>query len=172
MQENETGYNALFDPKRLTAVDRTEKTTRYDDDDQRVAVQTLVSGGAETDDRYFVFGGYIDEVLVMRNLAGTPADIYCAHDPLYSPVALFAANGTTADRYEGACPEYNRGDAYGQAQFLTSNFYPLPSSQHANPYTFTGRERDTLDNNTLHLIYYRARAYDPVYCLSWKWTNP
>jgi RHS repeat-associated protein len=136
-------------------------TTRYYYDDQRVAVQTLVSGGVETDDRYFVFGGTIDEVLVMRNLTGTPADIYCAHDHLYSPVALFAANGTTAERYEGACPEYNRGDVYGQVQFLTSNFYPLPSSQHANPYTFTGRELDTLDNNTLHLMYYRARYYDP-----------
>jgi RHS repeat-associated protein len=32
---------------------------------------------------------------------------------------------------------------------------------YGNPYTFTGRELDTLDNNTLHLYYYRARTYDP-----------
>ncbi len=56
-----------------------------------MAVQTLVSGGVETDDRYFVFGSYIDEVLVMHDGTG---DLYYAHDHLYSPVALLAANGT------------------------------------------------------------------------------
>jgi RHS repeat-associated protein len=130
-----------------------ETVQRYYYDEQRAAVQTTVSGGTETDSRYYVFGNYIDEVLVMLNLAGTPADIYCAHDPLYSPVALFAANGTVAERCEY--------DAYGQAQFLTSNFYPLPSSQHANPYTFTGRELDSLDAGSCTLMYYRARTYDP-----------
>ena len=40
-------------------------TTRYYYDDQRVAVQTQVAGGVETDDRYFVFGNTIDAVLVM-----------------------------------------------------------------------------------------------------------
>ena len=39
-------------------------TTRYYYDDQRVAVQTLVSGGVESDFRYYVFGNTIDEVLV------------------------------------------------------------------------------------------------------------
>ena len=40
-------------------------TTRYYYDDQRVAVQTQVAGGVETDFRYFVFCNTIDEVLVM-----------------------------------------------------------------------------------------------------------
>jgi RHS repeat-associated protein len=142
-------YDALG--RRIEKVDAIAgTTTRYYYDDQRVAVQTLVSGGVETDDRYFVFGNYIDEVLVMNNDA---ADLYYAHDHLYSPVALFAAIGSVVERYEY--------DAYGQVQFLTSNFYPLPSSQYGNPYTFTGRERDPLDNNTLHLMYYRARSMDP-----------
>jgi hypothetical protein len=67
---------------------RNETTTRYYYDDQRAAVQTLVSGPVETDDRYFVFGNTIDEVLVMHD--GTD-DLYYLHDHLYSPVALLAA---------------------------------------------------------------------------------
>jgi len=125
-------------------------TTRHYYDDQRVAVQTLVSGGVETDDRYFVFGNYIDEVLVMH--AGTD-DLYYAHDHLYSPVALFAANGTVAERYEY--------DAYGKVQILTANYEPRPTSSLANPYYFTGRELDTLDAGSCKLMYYRARTYDP-----------
>jgi hypothetical protein len=49
-------------------VDRTEKPTRYLDNDQRVAVQTLVSGGVETDGRMFVFGNYLDEVPIMLKI--------------------------------------------------------------------------------------------------------
>ncbi|HRT24783.1 MAG TPA: RHS repeat-associated core domain-containing protein [Anaerohalosphaeraceae bacterium] len=139
-------------------MDRTEKPTRYLDNDQRVAVQTLVSGGVETDGRMFVFGNYLDEVLVMHDGAG---DLYYAHDHLSSPVALLDDAGAVLERYERACPEHSRGNAYGSVQILTSAFYPLASSQYGNPYTFTGRELDTMDNNTLHLMYYRARTYDP-----------
>ena len=44
----------------------TDTTTRYYYDDQRVVLRTQISGGVETDGRMFVFGNYIDEVLVMR----------------------------------------------------------------------------------------------------------
>ncbi len=126
----------------MKTVNKTEKTSQYPDNDQRVAVQTQVSGGVETDDRYFAFGNYIDEVLMMHDGTG---DLYYAHDHLYSPVALFAPNGTVAERYEY--------DAYGKVQVLSS-------SQHGNPYAFTGRELDTLDADSLRLMYYRARTYD------------
>ncbi len=135
-------------------MDRTEKPTRYLDNDQRVAVQTLVSGGVETDVRYYVFGNYIDEVLVSVIPAQAPnQDLYYAHDHLYSPTVLYGSTGIAVERYEY--------DAYGSVQILTSAFYPLASSQYGNPYTFTGRELDTMDNNTLRLMYYRARTYDP-----------
>ncbi|NLW83925.1 MAG: RHS repeat-associated core domain-containing protein [Phycisphaerae bacterium] len=84
--------------------------------------------------------------------AGTQ-DLYYAHDHLYSPVALFAANGTVAERYEY--------DAYGNCQILNSEFLILNSSQHGNPYAFTGRELDTLDAGRRTLMYYRARTIDP-----------
>ena len=84
--------------------------------------------------------------------AGTD-DLYYAHDHLYSPVALFANNGTVAERYEY--------DAYGKVQVLSSEFLVLSSSQYGNPYAFTGRELDTLDAGSLTLMYYRACTYDP-----------
>ena len=121
----------MFNTKETTEGRRIEKvdaiagtTRRYYYDDQRVAVQTLVSGSVETDERYFVFGNYIDETLVMHVIpaqAGTQ-DLYYAHDHLYSPVALFAANGSVAERYEY--------DAYGKCQILNSEFLILNSSQH------------------------------------------
>ena len=132
----------------------TDTTTRYYYDEQRVAVQTLVSGGVETDGRMFVFGNYIDEVLVMGYRFSTSwFDFYYGHDHLYSPAVLYGSTGIAVERYEY--------DAYGSVQILTSAFYPLASSQYGNPYTFTGRELDTMDNNTLHLMHCRARTYDP-----------
>jgi RHS repeat-associated protein len=143
-------YDALG--RRIEKVDAIAgTTTRYYYDDQRVAIQTLVSGGVESDDRYFVFGNYIDEVLLMRTAAGT--DTYYGHDHLYSTVVLFAANGSVVERYEY--------DAYGQVQILSSGFSVLGSSQYENPYTFTGRELDALDAGSCTLMYYRARSYDP-----------
>jgi len=131
-------------------VNTIEKTTRYYYDDRRVAVQTLVSGGVETDDRYFVFGNYIDEVLLMHR---DTADRYYLHDHLYSPVALLDDTGAVVERYEY--------DAYGKVQILTSNFSPLTSSQHGNPYAFTGRELDTLDAGSRKLYHFRHRDYSP-----------
>ncbi|NLW83448.1 MAG: RHS repeat-associated core domain-containing protein [Phycisphaerae bacterium] len=100
--------------------------------------------------RYYVYGNTIDEVLVMNDGAD---DTYYAHDHLYSPVALLDDDGDVLERYEY--------DAYGKVQVLTSNFSPLTSSQHGNPYTFTGRQLDILDNGTLHHMHYRHRDYSP-----------
>jgi RHS repeat-associated protein len=137
--------------RRIEKVDQVAgTTTRYYYDDQRVAVQTLVSGGVETDDRYFVFGNTIDEVLVMHDGTG---DLYYGHDHLYSPVALFTNNGTVVERYEY--------DVYGKVHILAPNYELRTASLYGNPYTFTGRELDTLDAGSHTLMYYRARTYDP-----------
>lgn len=69
---------------------------RYYDDDQRVVLKTTVSsGGAESDARTFVFGNYIDEVILMRLPTGT--EYLCRHDHVYSPVVLFGSTGTVMD---------------------------------------------------------------------------
>jgi hypothetical protein len=78
----------------LNAVDRTEKPTRYLDNDQRVAVQTLVSGGVETDGRMFVFGNTIDGVLIMGYRLGAAwVNFCCGHDSLDRSTVMFYAGG-------------------------------------------------------------------------------
>jgi RHS repeat-associated protein len=133
-------------------------TTRYYYDDQRIVLQTSVSGVTETDEKYFIFGNYIDEVLLMHNLAGTyTGDFYYGHDHLYSPTVLFGLNEQQSwvpvERYEY--------DVYGTCRIMTSGYNLLSSSAYGNPYTFTGRELDSFDSNTFKIMYYRARSYDP-----------
>jgi RHS repeat-associated protein len=91
----------------------------------------------------------------MVNVAANPdVDYYYMHDHLYSPVALLAADGTVAERYE-----YN---AYGRMTRLNYNFTTFSGSQAGNPYYFTGRSMDTLDGeNSLEIMYYRNRYYKP-----------
>jgi RHS repeat-associated protein len=132
----------------------TQTAKRYYYDDQRIALQTSVSGSTETDEKYFLFGNYIDEVLLMHTLAGTyTGDFYYGHDHLYSPTALFESDGDVVERYEY--------DVYGACRILDSGYSLLSSSQYANPYYFTGRELDSMNGGSCKIMYYRARSYDP-----------
>ena len=109
----------------------------------------------ETDARYFVYGNYIDEVLVMVDVAADPdKDYYYGHDHLYSPVVVFGPSGLLM---QGERYEY---DAYGQVSIMSGSYTPRSASTIGNPYTFTGRRLDVLDNGGLQLMYYRARTYD------------
>jgi len=76
-------------------------TTRYYYDDQRIALQTETDGQTQTD-RTFVYGNYIDEVLIMSVIPAQAGiqDYYYGHDHLFSPVALFESNGDLVERYE------------------------------------------------------------------------
>ncbi len=157
-------YDALG--RRIEKVDAiADKTTRYYYDDQRVLLETDVDA-SETDVRYFIYGNYIDEVLLMRDLDssnGIPdGDYYYGHDHLYSVVVLFDGSGSVAERYEY--------DAYGKArvftkgtdgQWFTADDTETIASAYVNPYTFTGRRLDVLDSGSAELMYYRARTYDP-----------
>ena len=122
-----------------------DKTTHYYYSDQWQVLSTYIGS---TLDKSFVYGNYIDEVLVMND--GTD-DYYYLHDHLYSPVALLNASGSVIERYEY--------DAYGKMQVLTPAFVPLSFSQYANAYYFTGREVDWFDNGNLILQYNRRRPY-------------
>jgi RHS repeat-associated protein len=187
--QDKSGYKYIYDyENRLTQITRQDNTViatfeydalgrriekkdmltgiakRYYYDDQRIALQTSVSaGGTETDYRYFIYGNYIDEVLVMHRMSPS-ADYYYAHDHLYSPVGLYSQSGVLVEAYEY--------DVYGSVRifgagadgvFFTADDQLRSASFAllANPYTFTGRELDSFDNNTLKLMYYRARSYDP-----------
>jgi len=119
-------YDALG--RRIEKMDAAANTTtRYYYDDQRIALQTSVAGGTETDSRYFVYGNYIDEVLLMSVIPAQAGiqDFYYGHDHLYSPVALFTSAGTVAERYEY--------DAYGSCRILSSNYELRTTNLHGNP---------------------------------------
>jgi len=79
---------------------------------------------------------------------------YYVHDHLYSPVALTNSAGSVEERYEY--------DAYGNCHILEPNFADDPDGQsdYGNPYLFTGRRLDILDNGSLKLQYNRNRYYD------------
>ena len=108
-------------------------------------------------------GNDIDEVLCRF---GGSFQFY-THDHLYSPVALLqiGAPPTMLERYEY--------DAYGRAYILEPNFAADPDgkSDYGNPYLFTGRRVDFLDNGSLTLQYNRHRYYD-YYTGRWTTQDP
>jgi len=102
--------------------------------------------------KLFIYGNYIDEVLYTA--AGAPgSQKYYVHDHLYSPVALVYVTGTVQERYE-----YN---AYGRCYVLDPNFAIDADglSDYDNPYLFTGRRLDILNNGSLKIQYSRNRYY-------------
>jgi RHS repeat-associated protein len=119
----------------------------------------------------FVYGNYIDEVLMMDDASSAAeCDYYYLHDHLYSPTVLLmdlgAGNYGIGERYEY--------DAYGSAHIYTgagadSEWFtsddveasPTASAK-GNSYLFTGRRLDILDGGSLKIYYYRNRYYDPV----------
>ena len=104
---------------------------------------------------YYVWGNYIDELLFIWNGDNTLA-AHALQDHLFSTVALVdVTDGTVLERYE-----YN---AYGKVSFLNPTTYaPLATqaSTVGNPYTFTGRRLDILDNGNYKKYHYRHRDYD------------
>ena len=73
--------------------------------------------GSNNLQRYFAYGNYIDEVLVMCKSTNLLYAKYYVHDHLYSPAALVNAFGNVSERYEY--------DAYGNCYILEPNFAVL-----------------------------------------------
>lgn len=107
--------------------------------------------GSNNDKRYFVYGNYIDEVLVMRRFSDSE-DYFYGHDHLCSVVAIFDDAGAVQERVEY--------DAYGTAHIMDASYNARATSSYDNPYTFTGRRLDELDSGNLEVMYYRHRTYD------------
>jgi RHS repeat-associated protein len=103
--------------------------------------------------RRFVYGNYVDEPLVMSDHNG---DYFYTHDHVYSTVALIG-NVDEAWTIVERC-EYN---AFGTLEIMDASYSPRTVSTFANPYTFTGRNLDILDNGNLRHMHYRHRDYNP-----------
>jgi len=146
-------YDALG--RRIVKVDSiASETTRYHyNADWQVLCEKDDTGDTQ---RWFVYGNYIDEVLLMVDTTGqSDVDYYYTSDHLYSPAALLDDTGDVLERYEY--------DAYGELRYLDADFTTKASQSSAydNPYYFTGRRLDTLDNGDLKLQHNRHRTYDP-----------
>ncbi len=151
-------YDALG--RRIRVIDKSGEsdvtTLYYHNPDWQVLAEY---NGADELQRYYVYGNYIDEPLVMND--GTD-DYYYVQDHLYSTVALIGyvdPAWVVVERYEY--------DAYGTATIFTDmtdwqDESPTTASKSAfgNPYMFTGRRLDVLDNDNLLTMHYRHRTYD------------
>jgi RHS repeat-associated protein len=89
--------------------------------------------------------------------AGNYDCYYYAHNHLYSPVAVLDivyGNGTVLERYDY--------DAYGATHIMDASYTARTASAVGNPYSFTGRELDTLDSGNLKTMHYRTRSYNSI----------
>ena len=154
-------YDALG--RRIRVIDKTENpdvTTLFYYNPEW---QVLIEFDDESDwERYYVYGNYIDEPLVMRENIYS-ADYYYAQDHLYSVVALTDDTGTVVERYEydayGKCAVLGTGaDGLWFAGDDTTGSYS--DTGIGNPYTFTGRRLDAFDTGNFLTMHSRHRTYD------------
>lgn len=144
-------YDALGRRIKKTDSIASETTYYYYNDQWQILAEYAGSAFGNS----YVYGNYIDEVLVMND--GTN-DYYYAHDHLYSPVALMETDGDVVERYEY--------DVYGKRAVMTDNFQSRTWSMYGNDFGLTGREVDDLDFNSadtprLQHMHYRHRDYSP-----------
>ena len=155
---NRTKYAYDAMGRRIEMVDeKATATTRFYHDG-------LFRGGRVLEDvddsavvqRYYVWGNYIDELLMMwREEGETDANYFVARNHLFSPAATIAkSDGSVVERYEY--------DVYGRAAILDADFNGDADgvSDVDLPYLFTGRRLDVLDSDAFDIMYYRARYYD------------
>ena len=107
----------------------------------------------DTELRTFVYGRGLDEVLLMTD-ADSGDDDYYLHDHLKSVVAVVDEDGEILERYEY--------DAYGKPTMWLGDYDMLNAeiSPYGNPYYFTGRRVDEIDNGVWMIQYNRNRFYD------------
>jgi len=175
MTQDEKGYKYTYDyENRIVAVTRNDNTPvakfEYDALGRRIRKVdeidaantrwlyyndkwqiTAEYGTAATPTVTYVYGNYIDEVLLRLGSGSLQARMIYAHDHLFSPAALVETDGVIYERYEY--------DAYGAAAIYSSSYAPRSIPSGGNRYLFTGREVDYLDSGNLPLQYNRHRYY-------------
>jgi RHS repeat-associated protein len=168
-QDNSTlvaGYEYDALGRRIEFIDAVGSVTKRYLHDADQVIEEYNGAATPARQRYYVWGNYIDELLMMHNDdGGSGTDYFVCHDQIYSPQALLNSTGSIVERYDY--------DAYGQpaiytdqgndSTWFTSDDTNSVTSAQGLKYLFTGRELDNLDSNALKLYYYRARSYDPLY---------
>jgi RHS repeat-associated protein len=132
----------------------------YYDGDRVVEERT---GGANTPSKQYVWGNYVDELLINDTVDAfgnvvLVSRLYALQNSTYSVHALVNDAGLVVERYSYT--------SYGEVTFLSPGGAPLldpatglprTSSAVGNVYTFTGREIDAETG----LLHFRARSYAP-----------
>ncbi len=156
----EYAYDALG--RRVQFIDSVNTVTkRFYHNGARV-IEEYDAAGTPARQRYYVWGNYIDELLMFNDEAGDDSDYNVCHDQLYSAHGLLSkADGSIAERYDY--------DAYGLPVIYTGNGgdgdwwdgdeVTATTSAKGLPYLFTGREFEAY-GNSLKLQYSRARYYN------------
>ncbi len=161
----EFAYDALG--RRIKKRDSIANTNNiyYYNDNWQILCDYNDTGAGGTPERWFAYGNYIDEVVLMsKSFTSWLSARYYIHDHLYSPAALMGSTGSAPiERYEY--------DAYGNCQIMDASYNPRSSSLYGNPYYFTGRELDFLDGGNLKIQYNRDRYYD-YYTGRWLTHDP
>jgi len=150
----EFAYDALG--RRIKKRDSIANTNNiyYYNDNWQILCDYNDTGAGGTPERWFAYGNYIDEALLMsKSFTSWSYARYYIHDHLYSPVALLhTISSSPIERYEY--------DAYGNCYIMDISYNPRSSSSYSNPYYFTGRETDSFDSGSLKIMNYRHRYYD------------
>ncbi len=153
-------YDALG--RRIESIsDVRDLTKRYYHDGQQV-IEEYDGAGTPARQRYYVWGNYIDELLMFNDDAGDDSDYNVCHDQLYSAHALLSkADGAIVERYDY--------DAYGKPVIYTDDggdgdwWDGDESTDYVSAkglvYLFTGREYESLSSYTVYLQYSRGRYY-------------
>ena len=151
--------------RRIEKVDsKASKTRRYYYDDRQRVLEEYDNAGTPARQAYFVWGTYVDELLLVNDDAADDADYYACRDHLYSVHVLYNPTTGIAERYDY--------DAYGQPTIYTadggdSDWWDGDESTEIDrlvvesDYTFTGRRYDMFmdDGIAFDIMYYRARYY-------------
>jgi len=150
--------------RRIEKVDsKASKTRRYYYDNRLRVLEEYDNAPAPARQAYFVWGNYVDELLLVNDDADDDADYYACRDHLYNVHVLYNPTNGITERYDY--------DAYGQPTIYTadggdSDWWDgdettANDSTIENATFFTGRRLDVLDSGDFTVMYYRARYYSP-----------
>jgi len=116
----------------------------------QVVAEYDAGDAANSPQRHYVYGTYVDEPLVMRQISGTAATYYYHRNRKYDIVGLTSATGIVSERYAYT--------PYGEVTFLNGlGVVQVPhASPLGNPYLFTGQRYDAAP--AVH--FFKGRYYD------------
>lgn len=141
-------YDALG--RRISKANSSQQTIYVSSLQQEIA-EYVAGANANAPTYEYVFGSYIDEVL-MRVTSSSASLHYYHHDAQYCVRSLNDSTGALVERYAY--------DPYGRPIYLTASgaLSTTQSSSVNNTILYTGRRLDTETG----LYYFRARYQDPV----------